>query len=181
MMSDKINKQPDEVKSTKDRLREALDRLKDGKPTHPDLIRAMKLGRLRPWSPTVLARESGISKKSFDREESNHKWAWQEQQELKALLKQGTPTDTPRSTTDVNRALRTHKKELEHSLKLVLSENAALVMRLQSVDGEMARKLRERERIAARGDRHPHRMPTKTKPGTDAGGTVVPLERDKKG
>lgn len=177
-MAGRPKKQPEEMMSVKDKLRAALDRLKAGKPTHPQLIKAMKLGRLRPWSPTVLFLESGVSKKSFDRKGSNHHWAWDEQQELKRLLKEGKPTDVPRSTTETNRRLRERIKDLEREKALLLAENTALVRRLQSVDAEMARKLRTQERLAARGNRNPNQMPTKTAPGK-ASSTVVALHPER--
>lgn len=153
-MDAKSNKTSAASLSVKDRLSAALGRLEAGKPTHPELIKAAKLGRLRPWSPTVLALESGVSKKSFDRKGSNHQWAWQKQQELKELLRtSGKPTDTPRSTTEINRRLRERVKLLEAERNLLLAQNAALVRRLQSVDGETARELRQRERLIARQSR----------------------------
>lgn len=173
-MGGRPKKQPDGTMSTKDKLRAALERLKAGKPTHPDLIKATKLGRLRPWSPTVLAKESGVSKKSFDRQASNHHWAWQEQQELKALLTAGKPTDTPRSTTETNRNLRLSIKNLKKENDLLLAQNAALVRRLRAVDAEMARKVREQARLAARGNRNPNQMPVKAAPGK-ASSIVVEL------
>jgi hypothetical protein len=178
-MPGRDKRRPDETKTTKDKLRGALDRLKAGRPTHPDLIKAAKLGRLRPWSPTVLALESGVSKKSFDREKSNHPWAWQEQQEIKALLTEGKATDTPRSTTDANRALRERNNELKQKVKLLLAQNTALVRRLQSVDADMARKLREQERLAARGNRNLNQMPAKAA-STKASDTVVQLHQEQK-
>lgn len=147
---------------TVDRLEAALERLKAGQPTHPKLIEALKLRKLRAWSPTALALESGVSKKSFDREGSNYPEIWQKQQEIKALVKEGKPTIASRSTTDVNRLLRERNKELEHQNKMLLTENAALVRRIQAVDPEMTRKLREQERLAARGSRNPNQMPAKS-------------------
>jgi len=160
-------------KSTLERLESALNRLQTGRPTHPKLIEAAKLRKLRPWSPTALALESGVSKKSFDREGSNYPSIWQRQQEIKTLAKEGRPTIASRSTSDANRLLRERVRDLEQKYKALLTQNAAMVRRLQCVDPEMARKVREQERLSKRGSRNPNQMLSSA--STGEGSTIVHL------
>lgn len=126
-------------------LFEALERLKAGKPRHPDLLKKAKLKKLKVNAPS-LALEADCSITLFNHEGCNYPKVRQ------ALLEIRQPVAKSTDLLSINRRLREEKKELEDRVALLQTENAALVMARLRAKKEYEEKLQEEiNRLANKG------------------------------
>lgn len=151
-------------------LIEALERLKDGKPKHPDLAKQAAMGRLKITFSSV-AREAGRARTLIALDNCRYP-------HIRALIQDAvTPVPGARTAEDVIRGLRQENAELRRQVKLNDSVNLAYVRRLRQVEKAARREIGAAERRARRSGRDPHAI---AGAGFDASmGTVVPFHQDR--
>lgn len=130
---------------------DAIQRLKEGRPLNPQLLRQAKLGRLR-IGPSTVAREAGCPRDYISHEGCRFPDLYQA---IKALQ---NPVAEPRSLADVNRKLRQRNRELLESIKTARAQVAAALLRMDRLARDNDRKLNELERIYKRRGADPNHV-----------------------
>lgn len=130
---------------------DAIQRLKEGRPLNPQLLRQAKLGSLR-IGPSTVAREAGCPRDYISHEGCRFPDLYQA---IKALQ---NPVAEPRSLADVNRKLRQRNRELLESIKTARAQVAAALLRMDRLARDNDRKLNELERIHKRRGADPNHV-----------------------
>jgi hypothetical protein len=124
---------------TEKALFDALQRLKDGKPEHPDLLKKARLKTLR-INPSTVAKEAGRARTLIGYDGCAYPKV------RVAILAHKIPTAPTTRFEDVNRKLREDNAILRQSVKTAMDRVAAMVRRLDTVEREAKRKIRDAER-----------------------------------
>lgn len=132
-------------------LLDALQRVEEGRPQHPELIEQAKKGRLRVTISSV-ALEAGVSRTLIGFDECRYK-------DVRKKIRgeeedQDVPVRAPTDMRTINANLREVNKVLEQRFKMVLSENAAMILRMGELEREYEDKADEIKRINTRGKRN---------------------------
>ena len=102
---------------------DAIQRLKQGKPLNPQLLRQAKLRRLRV-GPSTVAREAGCPRDYISHPDCRFPDLYQA---IKALQE---PAVEPRSLAEVNLRLRQRNRELLAAVKTARAQVAAALLRM---------------------------------------------------
>jgi hypothetical protein len=118
-------------------------------PQHPKLIEQAKKGRLKVTISSV-ALEAGVSRTliGFDG------CRYMEVRKKILGVNEAIPVRAPTDMRTINANLREVNKVLEQRFKMVLSENAALLIRMGRLEREFEDKAEEIQRINNRGKRN---------------------------
>lgn len=122
-------------------LFDALERLKAGIPKQPDLQKKVRLKRLR-INATTVAREAGRARTLIGHDGCAYPRV---RAAIKALEDRSGPVT---SFEDVNRKLREENADLRKTIKISMSQVAAVLRRMETLDSEIERKIKEATRIA---------------------------------
>jgi hypothetical protein len=152
-MRGKRNDLPTTFEGMEQHLLNALTRVKEGRPQNPKLIEQAKKGRLKP-SPSSVAAEAGVSRTLIGYDECRYK------EVRKKILgeDEDIPIRVPTDMRSINAELREINRVLEQRFKTLLSENAAMIIRMEQLEREYADKAEEIQRIKARGRRNPSEL-----------------------
>jgi hypothetical protein len=130
---------------------DAIQRLKQGKPLNPQLLRQAKLRRLRV-GPSTVAHEAGCPRDYISHPGCRFPDLYQA---IKALQE---PTVEPRSLADVNLRLRQRNRELLAAVKTARAQVAAALLRMDQTARDFDRKRNELQRIQKRQGTDPNRV-----------------------
>ncbi|MFC3457538.1 hypothetical protein [Massilia haematophila] len=123
-------------------LMDALARLKSGQPKNAILSKKAKLGKLRINAATV-AREANRSRTLIGHDGCAYP-------RVRAAVKAAAePEVPPTSFEDVNRRLREDNQELRKTVKLAMSQVAAMIKRMDHLEREATRRIKTAERAVA--------------------------------
>lgn len=127
------------ITGTEKELFDALERLKNGTPTNPELLKKTKLKKLR-ISETSVAKEAGRSRTLIAHDKCSYP-------RVRAAILALKNPETPLLTfEEINRNLRKDNAELKDAAKTAMDRVAALVRRLDAVETEAKRRIKEVER-----------------------------------
>ena len=130
---------------------DAIERLKQEKPTNPQLLRQAKRGRLR-IGPSTVAREAGCPRDYI----SHPGCRFPDLYQAIKLLQE--PAVEPRSLAEVNVRLRQRNRELLEAVKTARAQVAAALLRMDQMAKDYDRKRNELERIQKRQGADPNRV-----------------------
>jgi hypothetical protein len=130
---------------------DAIQRLKQGKPLNPQLLRQAKLRRLR-IGPSTVAHEAGCPRDYISHPGCRFPDLYQA---IKALQE---PAVEPRSLAEVNLRLRQRNRELLAAVKTARAQVAAALLRMDQTAKDYDRKRNELERIQKRQGADPNRV-----------------------
>lgn len=140
------------------KLWEALSRVKDGTPQQPALLILSKKRKLKLTISSV-AKEAGVSRTLIGHEGCRYPKV------RLAILETKDHVHRKSDARTINSDLRQINRLLENRWKLLLSENAALICRMQKIELEHEDKSDEIKRIKARHSKDPnHIVGTKLMP-----------------
>lgn len=135
---------------TEQELLDALERIENGAPKDPALIKRSKRGALRVTISTV-AQEAGFSRTLI----SHDRCAYPKVRAKILALR--APSAEPMSLAEINRRLRQDNAELRRSVKLARDSMAAMALRMNRVVKEAERRIamaeRRRSKKSAPGDK----------------------------
>ncbi|WP_143273007.1 hypothetical protein [Azospirillum palustre] len=126
---------------------DALERLRNRQPQHPDLAKKAKLGTLQ-INVTTVAQEAGRSRTLIGMDDCRYPRVRAAILAEKADVASVVET---RTAEDVIRRLRDDRAALAASLRASESENAALLLRLRDVERAAQREIGIAERRATNG------------------------------
>jgi hypothetical protein len=130
-------------KETEMDLLQALDRLRQGSPTHPELVKKSRRRKLKVSISTV-ALEARHSRTLI----SHQKCAFPDVRA--AILDLMEPKQLSGTMSDVNRKLRQENARIGRDLKIALSQLASMVRRMDRVEKQAARDSALAARILCR-------------------------------
>lgn len=128
-------------------LLEAFARLKEGQPENARLIGLSKKGRLKV-TPGSVAEEAGVSRTLIGYDGCRY------MNVRRKILETELPVRASTDMRSVNADLREINRILEDRLKVALSEQAAMLNRMQKLETEYNDKVEEIARIKARQSRN---------------------------
>lgn len=134
----------------------AVARVKEGRPENPDLAVLAKQGKLKTNSTTV-SKEAGVSRTLIGHDKCRYPNVRRAICEKDAAAEE-LPVRVPTDMRTTNAALRQINRILEQRLKVSLSEQAAMLSRMQKLDTEYENKADEIKRITSRADRNPNEV-----------------------
>jgi hypothetical protein len=142
---------PTTFEAMEQHLLDAWARVKDGKPENKQLIELAKKGKLKVNASSV-AKEAGVSRTLIGYDGCRY------MNVRRKILGEELPVRVPTDMRTINSDLRKHNQMLEASLKLALSENAAIISRMQKLGTQYDDKLEEIKRINGRAARNPNEV-----------------------
>lgn len=133
-------------------LLKCLKRLKEGKPNHPELASLAKLKKLKA-NATTLAKEAGVSRTLFSYDGCAYPKVRAE------LLQLKNPATGRRDMRVINADLRNQVAQLKQEKNALRTENAALIIRMATMDKKYQQQYDELKRGLLRGSRDPNEVP----------------------
>ena len=130
--------------ATETRLLEALERLRNGDPTHPDLL----YGKYN-LNPTNLSKESGISRNTIY---TRYRPILEKLRE--ASMAHQSATQPPLTASDKIAELRSIKHQLEADNQNLTTQNADLLARAQQAEHERNAALRRVDALQSKPTRN---------------------------
>jgi len=152
-------------------LFDALERLANGKPNNPNLIRKANAGKLR-INPTTVALEAGRSRTLCAYETCAYPRVYGEIQIYKSLKTKPTT-----SFEEINSKLTLENGELKDSIRLAMSRVAAMRLRMLAVDIDAKEKLAEAKRLSENATKVGSHEEITGQTTTVGNSTVVPIRR----
>ena len=137
-------------------LLDAWARVKEGRPENPKLAVLAKQGKLKA-NPTTVSIEAGVSRTLIGYDKCRYPNVRQAICEKDAAADQ-LPVRVPTDMRAINEDLKQINRTLEQRLKVSLSEQAAMLKRMQKLETEYRDKAEEINRINSRADRNPNEV-----------------------
>lgn len=137
-------------------LLDAWARVKEGRPNNPELALRAKQGKLRA-NPTTVSEEAGVSRTLIGYDDCRYPDVRRKIQG-KDVAAEELPVRVPTDMRTINADLREINRTLEQRLKVSLSEQAAMLNRMQKLETEYNDKVKEIKRIRSRADRNPNEI-----------------------
>lgn len=123
-------------------LTDALKRLEDGKPNHPDLLKKARLKKLR-INATTVAKEAGRARTLIGHDGCAYP-------RVRAAIKRyENPSGPSTSYESVNRGLREQNADLRKTVTIAASRLAAMIRRMAAVDRAAAEEIKKAKREVA--------------------------------
>lgn len=132
-------------------LLDAWLRVKEGRPMNEQLVGQAKKGKLKVTISSV-AKEAGVSRTLIGYDGCRYS------EVRRKVLGEELPVRVPTDMRTINADLRHVNRALEQRLKVALSEQAAMLNRMQKLETEYKDKVDEIERIVRRADRNPNEV-----------------------
>jgi hypothetical protein len=118
---------------------DALKRLEEGSPNHPDLLKKARLKKLR-INATTVAKEAGRARTLIGHDGCAYP-------KVRAAIKRHeNPVGPSTSYEDVNRSLREQNADLRKTVIIAASRLAAMIRRMDAVDKAAAEAIKKAKR-----------------------------------
>lgn len=137
-------------------LLDAWARVKEGRPENPELVLRAKQGKLKS-NPTTVSLEAGVSRTLIGYDDCRYPTV---RQKILGIVDEAEelPVRVPTDMRTINADLRQINRILEQRLKVSLSEQAAMLNRMQKLETEYNDKVNEIARINNRATRNPNEI-----------------------